>query len=76
MRIYIVGAGCGDKSTLTSDAEKAITSCKILIGAERLVKEYSSDKKVLSEYKAEIIKEIIDRNGEDTAVLMLSLINI
>lgn len=70
MRIYIVGAGCGDKSTLTFDAVKAISSCKILIGAERLVKEYSSDKKVFSEYKAEIIKEIIDRNGEDTAVLM------
>ena len=70
MKIYIVGVGCGNKSALTSDVVKAIDSCSILIGAERLIKEYSLNKKIFYEYRAEIIKQIIDRNREDTVVLM------
>lgn len=70
MRIYIIGAGCGNDSLMTAQAKEAIDRCEIIIGSERLVKKYKGVKRIYAEYKAEHIKRIIDTNGADTAVLM------
>ncbi|MCD8036934.1 MAG: precorrin-6y C5,15-methyltransferase (decarboxylating) subunit CbiE [Clostridiales bacterium] len=70
MKIYIIGAGCGSDLLLTSQAREALKKCEVIIGAERIVEKYAGTKKVYTEYKAEEIKEIIDSNNADAAVLM------
>ena len=70
MTVYIIGAGCGDKGLLTSHSAEIIDKCGTVIGPERLAEKYADEKKVFFEYKPENIKNIIDRQNEDTAVLM------
>ncbi|MDD5945656.1 MAG: precorrin-6y C5,15-methyltransferase (decarboxylating) subunit CbiE [Clostridia bacterium] len=68
--IYIIGAGCGSDELITCEAEKAIESCKNIIGSSRLTDKYKNNKNTFTSYKPDEIKRIIDGLDGDTAVLM------
>ena len=70
LTVYIIGAGCWDKALLTAGALEAIDKCGVVIGSERMVKDFASGKKVFYEYRPENIKKIIDENNKDTAILV------
>ncbi len=71
MKISIVGAGPGDKSLLTLEGKRAIEEADILIGAERLVREYSAEKTVYPLYKPEEIAERIKNSGVGNRIVIL-----
>lgn len=67
MKIYIIGLGMGTENTLTIEAKNAIESSDIVIGSERLVKNYKNS---FCAYKPQDIKNYIDNcNYEIISVL-------
>ena len=68
MKIYIIGAGCGNLDFISESAKRIIESCGTVIGAERLIEPWSGEK--YTEYKPDKIREIIDKSHTDTAVIM------
>ncbi len=71
MKISIVGAGPGRKDLLTLEAEKAIEEADIVIGADRLIREYSGRKTIFALYKPEEIAERIKNTGVGKKVVIL-----
>ena len=70
MKVYIIGGGCGGSEMMTGKAYTAINRCEVIIGPERMINLPFVNKKVFKEYKAENIKQIIDCENKDTAVIM------
>lgn len=61
-RIYIIGIGLGNPETLTLEAYSHIQRAEAVIGAKRMIESVDTDgKEAYCEYKAEKIKEIIDK---------------
>lgn len=73
MSIFIIGAGMGDKKTLTREAEEKIEIADIIIGAKRTVQNYAqSGKKVFFEYAPEKTAEILENSEYKNAAVLFS----
>lgn len=73
MKIYIVGIGVDGTRTLTNEAENAIRSADVLIGARRMLEPFRSlEKPVLEEYKSAEIVRYLEENSFGTAALLMS----
>lgn len=73
MKIYIVGIGMDGVKTLTKDAEKAVNSADILIGAKRMLEPFIKlGKPFLAEYRSAEIVRYLEENNFGTAALLMS----
>lgn len=73
MKIYIVGIGMDGVKTLTKEAENAIKSADILIGAKRMLEPFSElEKPFLAEYRSTEIVRYLEENNFGTAALLMS----
>ena len=72
MKVFIVGIGTDGISTLTREAEKAVSESELIIGAERMVRRYEdSGKEIFINYDPEKITEKIKNSrAEKISVLM------
>ena len=70
MKVYIVGTGTGD---LTLQAQQAVDSAEILVGARRMTEPYmNSGRRVETAYKPEEIASILRNSGAETAAVLMS----
>lgn len=73
MKITLIGTGPGNRNLLTIEAENAIKSADILIGAERMTELWGEGKKVYTIYKAEeIVSKLKDTGVGSSVAVMLS----
>ena len=73
MKVYIVGIGMNGENTLTKEAEKAIDSAGLLIGAERMLKPFSnSGKELYSSYKPQDIAGKLSSCDHSAATVLMS----
>lgn len=73
MKITLIGTGPGNRNLLTIEAESAIKSADILIGAERMTELWGEGKKVYTIYKAEeIVSKLKDTGVGSSVAVMLS----
>ena len=73
MKIYIVGIGVDGVKTLTNEAERAIRSAEVLIGARRMLEPFRSlEKPVIEEYRSAEIVRYLEENSFSTAALLMS----
>ena len=73
MKIYIVGIGMDGEKTLTREAEQAIASADILIGAGRMLGPFAKPgKKCFNEYRSEEILHIIKETPSAAAAVLMS----
>lgn len=73
MNVYIIGTGVNGSSSLTREAVVAIEHSQILIGAERMLAEYSGcGKKLVNAYKPEEICNILRSCTYNTASVLMS----
>ncbi len=73
MKIYIVGIGVDGVKTLTREAENAIASADVLIGAKRMLEPFSAlGKPFLTEYRSAVIVRYLNENSFGTAALLMS----
>lgn len=73
MSIFITGAGAGDTKSLTCSAKEKIENADIIIGAKRVAKPFECDgKRVVYEYKADKIVEILEENTYENSVILFS----
>ena len=72
MKVYIVGTGMEGADTLTKAAERAVAESGLLIGAERILREFShSGKELFDSYKpADIARKLSESTCDAAAVLM------
>lgn len=72
-KIYLAGAGMGQRSTLTKEVSQMIESSSCLIGAARLVKPYLDlGKEIVAAYKPKEIRNYIDSH-EDLEIITVLL---
>ena len=73
MKIYIVGIGTDGKKTLTKEAENAIISSELLIGAKRMTEQFASlDKEIYNSYLPQEITEKIENTNVGTVSILMS----
>ena len=74
MKIYLIGAGCGDMGTMTQEAVRKLGEADLIIGAARLVlglpKAYAG--KCIAAHRPDIIAEILRDRGDPEVVILLS----
>ncbi len=64
-KLYIIGAGVGDKALLTAEAETAIRHCDVIIGAKRITDSCNiTGKAIYNQFLPENIRSIIDSHSE------------
>ena len=71
MKIYLVGIGMGDFSTLTTKANEVIKNADIIIGAKRMTEKFENGKDVFNSYKPEEIFEYLQNNKHFKNVAIL-----
>lgn len=73
MKVFLVGAGMGNPDTLTAAARRAIESCDVLVGAERLIAPFDSltCEKLRLTAAADIVAAL-ERSAAATAAVLLS----
>lgn len=62
-QLYIVGIGMGNPQNLTAEAQEAILSSTLLIGARRMLEPYREQKRCMDTHRVEEIIEILDREN-------------
>ena len=73
MSIFIIGAGMGDNDTMTRGALKKIEEADLIIGAKRITEPFLSvDKKVIFEYDADRVEELLKNGGYNNAAVIFS----
>ncbi|MCR5600911.1 MAG: precorrin-6y C5,15-methyltransferase (decarboxylating) subunit CbiE [Ruminococcus sp.] len=73
MKIYIVGIGVDGVKTLTREAEEAIASADVLIGAKRMLDPFLAlGKPFLTEYRSTEIVRYLNENSFGMAALLMS----
>lgn len=73
MKVYIIGTGVNSRSSLTREAAEAIENSQVLIGAERMLAEYSGcGKRLVNAYKPEDICDILRSSTYNTAAVLMS----
>ena len=73
MKVYIVGTGMDGRNTLTNEAEKAVAESGLLIGAERMLRPFSSSgKELFASYKPADIAEKLSISSHSTAAVLMS----
>lgn len=73
LKVYIIGTGVNGRNSLTFKAKEAIERSQMLIGAERMLSEYSyCEKKIVKAYKPEEISDILRNGVFDTAAVLMS----
>ncbi len=73
MNIFIVGAGAGGRELLTVSAAERIKNADIIIGARRVAEPFKNVcDRVFFEYEARKIKNILDKNPCENAVILFS----
>ena len=73
MKVCIVGTGMDGRDTLTKEAENAVISADILIGAERMLEPFmQSGKELFISYKPAEIAGKIRECGCGTAAVLMS----
>ena len=73
MKVYIIGTGVNSRCSLTREAVESIENSQILIGAERMLAEYSGcGKKLVNAYKPEDICGILRSSSYNTAAVLMS----
>ena len=71
-RVNLVGIGMGSKGTLTGEVRQIIEESDVLIGATRMLEGFRNEKKnCYAEYFPEKIKEILDKQKENTRCTVL-----
>lgn len=72
MKVYLIGAGMGNRELLTSQAEQAIEESGLLLGAQRLLDEFGEldVPKRPAVLARDIAEEISRFDGEQVAVLL------
>ena len=70
--IVIAGIGLGNPETATLQVINAINAADVIIGAARMIEPFAAEgKKLISEYRADKIAEIVDaEDAEHFAVLV------
>lgn len=71
-KLYIIGTGPGHPALLTEQAKKTIAHCDILLGAPRLLKDYSQSKHEQISCKLSEIKTIIEQQDEEAKIGILA----
>lgn len=73
MKVYIVGTGMDGRNTLTNEAEKAIESAGLLIGAERMLSPFrNSGKELFFSYLPQDIADKINSCKCTSAAVLMS----
>ncbi len=71
--IDIIGIGLGNPDTMTVEACRHIQRAEVIIGAERMLAAVdTNEKEIYCEYKAEKIKEIIDKSVYNKIAVLFS----
>ena len=73
MKVYIIGTGMDGEKTLVKEAETAICSCELLVGAERMLRPFeNSGKELFYSYNPQDIAEKLNNCGYSTAGVLMS----
>lgn len=73
MKVYIIGTGVNSRNSLTREAMDAIEHSQLLIGADRMLAEYSGcGKKLVKAYKPDNIYNILKSSTYDSAAVLMS----
>lgn len=62
-QLYIVGIGMGNPQNLTAEAQEAIRSSTLLIGARRILEPYREQKRCMDTHRVEEIIKILERES-------------
>lgn len=73
MKVYIVGIGVSGGEMLTREAENALAEAELLIGAKRMLEDYTStDKELFCSYKPDEIASCIKKSDKSVAAVLMS----
>ena len=71
--IVIAGIGLGNPETATLQVINAINAAEVIIGAARMIEPFAAEgKKLVSEYRADKIAEIIDAEDAESFAVLVS----
>lgn len=71
--IVIAGIGLGNPDTATVQVIRAIDAAELIIGAARMIEPFAAEgKRMVSEYKAEKIAEIVEESEETRIAVLVS----
>ncbi len=72
-KIYLIGIGMGTRESLTQEAKEKIEEAELLIGDRRCLHEFEdSGKRLLAEYKKEVILSTIEEAEEEVIAILFS----
>ena len=72
MKVYLVGIGMGNFSTLTEKAVDVIDKADVVVGAKRMTELVAKNKKIFNSYKPDEIYDYLKNNNFEMVAVLLS----
>ena len=72
MKVFLIGTGVGDPATLTIEAKERIESCRVLVGAKRMIEPYRASRDCAELIDSEDIFSFIRGQAEGPVGVLLS----